>query len=305
MHHAGGVALLARCSRTRYATTSTGTSEQREQPERRAEAHFGLFRRKIASSRSQSPDVVSTTWRTPSDASVCARPRTLGGGGLGEAAAELRVARVDAQLAPGLGVDEPELARVRQLLLARVADLDGDDVVAAGELEHRPAPVVRAAEVRDEHDERALARERVGAPDRLAERRRADALVGLRRVLAERRRAARSGRAAPAGRAPSAGRRVAERDDAEPVAAARRDVADRDRDALRDVGLAPFGRAELHRRRRVEHEPRHEHALGVLHANVRLAGPRGDVPVDLADVVAEGVRPDLRELAAVAEERER
>ena len=95
---------------------------------------------------------------------------------------------------------------------------------------------------------------------------------------------------------------VAERHDAEAVAAPRRDVADRERDALRDVGLAPVGRAEVHRRRRVEDEPRHEHALGVLHADVRLAGARGHVPVDLPHVVAEDVRPDLRELAALAEQ---
>ena len=40
----------------------------------------------------------------------------------------------------------------------------------------------------------------------------------------------------------------------------------------------------------------------MLHADVRLAGPRGDVPVDLAHVVAERVRADLRELASLPEE---
>ena len=97
----------------------------------------------------------------------------LGGGG-GEAGAELRVPGVDAELPAGLRVDEPELAGVRQLLLARVADLDGEDVVPAGELEHRPAPVERAAEVGDDDDERPLAGDRPGPGQRLAERRRAD-----------------------------------------------------------------------------------------------------------------------------------
>src|SRR6185436_314909 len=91
---------------------------------------------------------------------------------------------------------------------------------------------------------------------------------------------------------------VAEGHDAEPVAPPRRNVAERERDALRDVGLPPLGCAELHRRRRVEDEPRDEHALGLLDAHVRLGRPRGDVPVDLPDVVARDVRPDLRELAA-------
>jgi hypothetical protein len=96
--------------------------------------------------------------------------------------------------------------------------------------------------------------------------------------------------------------RVAEGDDPEAVPAARRDVPERDRDSLGDIGLAPIGRAEAHRRGRVEDEPRDEHPLGVLHAHVRLAGSRRDVPVDLADVVAGRVRTDLRELAPVAEQ---
>src|SRR5262249_59306950 len=50
-----------------------------------------------------------------------------------EARAQLRVARVDAELPPGLRVDEPELADVGQLLLAGVADLDRHRRVAARE----------------------------------------------------------------------------------------------------------------------------------------------------------------------------
>ena len=42
----------------------------------------------------------------------------------GEPVAEVAVGRVDAQLAPGLRIDEPELAHVREFLLTRVADLD-------------------------------------------------------------------------------------------------------------------------------------------------------------------------------------
>ena len=88
---------------------------------------------------------------------------------------------------------------------------------------------------------------------------------------------------------------------AEPVAASRGEVADRERDALGDVPLAPVGGAEGHRRRRVEQQPRLDRPLGDVHAHVRLAGARGDVPVDQPDVVAEDVRPHLRELGAVAE----
>ena len=75
---------------------------------------------------------------------------------------------------------------------------------------------------------------------------------------------------------------VPERDHAEPVSAPRGHVAERDRDALGDVRLAPVGRPELHRGRGVEHEPGDEHALGEVLAHVRLAGAGGHVPVDAA-----------------------
>ena len=108
-------------------------------------------------------------------------------------------------------------------------------------------------------------------------------------LLAQRRE--REQQAAPALPRPAPARVVRpEGDEPEPVAAAGRGVPDRERDSLGDVGLAPLGRAERHRRRGVEDEPRHEHALGELDADVRLPGARGDVPVDPADVVAGLVR---------------
>jgi hypothetical protein len=76
------------------------------------------------------------------------RPRRARGGGGLEALAQLRARSVDAELPTGLGVDEAELAHVRQRLLAWVADLDGEHVMAACELEQRQAPVARPAKVR-------------------------------------------------------------------------------------------------------------------------------------------------------------
>ena len=46
-----------------------------------------------------------------------------------EACAQPLVARIDAELAARFRVDEPELAQARKLLLARVANLDGEYVV--------------------------------------------------------------------------------------------------------------------------------------------------------------------------------
>ena len=74
---------------------------------------------------------------------------------------------------------------------------------------------------------------------------------------------------------------------AEAVAAARGEVADRERDALGDVPLAAVGGAEGHRRGRVEQQPRLDRPLGDVHAHVRLARAGGHVPVDQPDVVAE------------------
>jgi hypothetical protein len=94
---------------------------------------------------------------------------------------------------------------------------------------------------------------------------------------------------------------AAERHDAEPVAALRGQVADGDRHALRDVGLAPIGCPEGHRRRDVEQEPRRERPLGHVDTDVRDARPGRHVPVDAPDVVAGLVRTDLGELGAAAE----
>src|SRR5581483_10881928 len=94
----------------------------------------------------------------------------------------------------------------------------------------------------------------------------------------------------------------AERDEAETVAAAGGGMADRKRDALGDVRLAPVGGAEVHRRRRVEYEPGDEHTLRELDAHVRRPRAGGDVPVDPAHVVARLVRPHLVELRTEAGE---
>src|SRR6185436_335407 len=86
-----------------------------------------------------------------------------------EALAEPSARRVDAELPAGLGVDEPQLADVGELLLARVADLDRDRRMAAGDAKQRPVPVVRPPEVGDDDDERALDGEAVHEPQRLGE----------------------------------------------------------------------------------------------------------------------------------------
>ncbi len=94
---------------------------------------------------------------------------------------------------------------------------------------------------------------------------------------------------------------VAEGDQPEPVAVPGADVADGQGDPLGHVGLAPVGGAEAHRRRGVQDQPADQGPLGDLVADVDVAGPGGDVPVDPADVVARLVEADLGQLGPDAD----
>ena len=139
--------------------------------------------------------------------------------------------------------------------------------------------------------------------ERLTERRRADTPGSVPRRLVTKRAEQPDQADTPLARRQRARLPVTERHHTEPVAATRRDVTDRDRNAFRDVGLPSVGRTELHRRGRVEHEPGHEHTLGEVHAHMRLAGARSDVPVDVPHVVhRRDVGPHLRELRSLPEE---
>jgi hypothetical protein len=205
---------------------------------------------------------------------------------------------VHAQLAARLGVDEAKLADVRELLLARVADLDRKHGVPSGKPKQRRAPVGRATKVGDENDECALAHDAVGQFERLAQpacaarRKRAEQLERVQQ------------RAAPLPRRLDR-RALPERDRAEAVAALGRGIPDRDRDAFRDIGLAPVGRAERHRGGRIEDEPGDEDALGQLDPHVRLAGAGSHVPFDPAHVVTLLVDAHLPQLAAEPANAER
>ncbi len=157
----------------------------------------------------------------------------------------------------------------------------------------------RAAEVGDDRDERTLTGGRRGPAESLGEGRRARArVVGIR--------APQRGQQAEEARAALPRRErlrpgIAERDDAEPVPAPGRHVPERERDALGHVRLASVGRAERHRGRDVEHEPRRQDPLGEIDAHVRDAGSGGHVPVHPAHVVAGLVGTDLGQLAACPE----
>ena len=108
-------------------------------------------------------------------------------------------------------------------------------------------------------------------------------------------------RSAQRGQAPAAGRNEfggagAERDYRQAAGPPQGQAAHGQRDALGHVGLQPLGRPERHRGGDVEREPCGQRALRDLEAHVGHGRPRARRGVDLADVVADLVRAQLRQL---------
>ena len=64
---------------------------------------------------------------------------------------------VHAHLVAGVRIDEHQLARILERLLARIAHLDHQHVMAGGESCQRHRPVARTAQVAHDHEQRALA----------------------------------------------------------------------------------------------------------------------------------------------------
>ena len=204
----GGAHAAARSSRRRsnqrYRAAATGTASSQTSragcEKLTGPVHPGAGRlRAAAASRLRS---TTATCATPGRREPDLQVRPLGGRGDREPLAQPAVAGVDAQLPARLRIDEPQLADVGQLLLARVAHLDGQDGVPAGEAQQRRPPVERAAEVGDDDHERALRRHAVCELERVAQR------AGARRAAARAAdgacRAARAGPAAAARRSASA-----------------------------------------------------------------------------------------------------
>ena len=158
----------------------------------------------------------------------------------------------------------------------------------------RAAPRARPAEVRDDHDEPRVARELGDPPQRAGER--VGIVVAVGGDALGERAAQRPQRAAPAaGREEALVARAAGQQRDAP-SAARRKPPEHDDHALGDVGLQAVGRAEGHRRRDVEDQPRRQRPLGDVQAHVRDARPRAGRRVELANVVAGLVWAQLEEL---------
>ena len=223
--------------------------------------------------------------------------------GLAQAMPELGVARVDRELLAGLGVLDDDHAGVGKLVLARIEQPDRDDLVALGQLQQRALPAGRGDEVGDEDDERA-------PPDRAERELEQARQVGDRAARAGggriRLRASASTWLRPLRGGSVLLDLVVEEDRADAVAAAGEQAGERRRELAQHELLRPVDRAEPHRRRPVEQEPRGQLAILDVLPHERRVHPRRDVPVDVADVVArlvlaqvEEVRPDPAEDRAV------
>ena len=94
-----------------------------------------------------------------------------------------------------------------------------------------------------------------------------------------------------------------EDDGPHPIAVADEQLAEDGRQLAQHVLLGPSGGAERHRPRAVEEEPGGE--LAVFHEvpDEQLVHPGRGVPVDVADIVAPLVRPQVEEVGAVAAEQ--
>ena len=93
--------------------------------------------------------------------------------------------------------------------------------------------------------------------------------------------------------------RAGNEDGAEPVLVARGQEAHRRSGCQCDLRLGAVLRAEMHRRRQVDHHPGLEVAVGDLVAHVELARACRDVPIDAANIVARLIGARFARLAAV------
>jgi hypothetical protein len=214
-----------------------------------------------------------------------------------EAGTEALVVRVDDDLLAGLRVAHGEQADVGQVHLQRVEEPHGRHLVAAGELAEQALPARRADEVRDDEEARA-ARDRGGCG------RQQDVQIrgAAGRLLRPRGEAGEQVEhmAATAARRQHGVDAVAIEDRADAVATAREEPSEQGHELSRN---APFGEpvgAEVDAGGEIDQEP--GGMLAVLRElpHVGLLETRGDVPVDVANVVVMLVLAQVGEVEAGA-----
>ena len=238
--------------------------------------------RTIASTRSSSVD--SETASTPARLNASLKVASRCSRGLSEAPPEALVVRVDVELLAGLGVLHDQRPDVGQLHLAPVEEPDGEHLVALGEQVERPLPAgaLMKSEITKTSERRLIEcwpASSSGVRSVMARRVawRAQQVVDQAQDLDP----------AAAGRDRALDLAAVE-DRADPVAVARQQPRQRRHEVDQDrlASGARGRRPEVDRRAQVEQEPGGDLAVLDVLADVRRVHPRGDVPVDVADVVA-------------------
>ncbi len=193
------------------------------------------------------------------------------------------------------GVLDDQQPGIGKLVLAGVHEPDGDDLVPLGEAQQGALPSGLADEVGDQHQQGPAPRQPRRGAEELAQ-------VGGRAPAHRAEELAHQGEdLAP----PLPGRDgphvpAVVDDGTEPVAAAHEQLAEHRGELAQDPLLGPLDGTEGHRPGTVDHEPRRE--LTVFHEvpDEQLVHPGGDVPIDMADVVAPLVGAQVGEVGAVA-----
>lgn len=212
----------------------------------------------------------------------------------GVAALDLLRSRVHQPPLAGLQILEQRPADARELLVARVAQRERRHLVPGGE--HAPvAHFEPVLEVRDPEHQAAMADRPAHEPGRVAEAR----ALALRLVVEHV--AEQPQQVRPPARGPHEVLHLSRREQqADPVVVAHRRETQHGHQLGGQLALLLRGGAEAHRARDV-HDQQHGQLAFLDEAlHVRMTGARGDVPVDVADLVAGHVRPHFLELDAAS-----
>ena len=205
------------------------------------------------------------------------------------AAAQPAVGGPDVPLPSGFGIDQHHRAHIGQRELTRIHHLDGDDIVAGGQMAQWPLPVERRLVVAGRIDEVGHDDPKSWPITTPSERVDGGGQAGARAVaIAEAGHHAAGpvcGHARPIRAVPSqpVG---AECDHTEPVAWRVGQQADRPHDLGCHITFLGVDRAERHAWCDVEQHPRVEPVVSARSPYVHVGRAGGDVPVDPADVVA-------------------
>ena len=207
---------------------------------------------------------------------------------------------IDVQCLAGLRVGHDHEPDVRQLALAGIGEADRERLVSSREEAERLLPARHRKEVRDDEDERAALDGAERSLDELREGRCWRALQpGPSLHLVDEAQDLHP----PTARGNDLLHVLAVQDRTDAVAVAREKAGDEADEIDEEIALVRARGPEVDGRRKVEQEMRRDLPVLEVLADVREVEAGGDVPVDVADVVAGDVLADVREIETLTAEQ--